>query len=199
MTVSVYRRNISLVLFSFFFILFLTSYAAECGAGSSTARLLDQADNSRKSLYNSKKRMDYRHNWMNTISQYEKIYIKYPKSDEAPWAMFRAAGMYLSLNKYSNLEEDVNTALELYEKVTQDYPDHRLADDAQYRMGDIFYSHKKDMTQAYVEFLKVDIKYPSGDMRPKAKEMMEKLSNLIEDKQARSPSPGRGASAPRAS
>ena len=184
MTVSVYRRNISLVLFSFFFILFLTSYAAECGAGSSTARLLDQADNSRKSLYNSKKRMDYRHNWMNTISQYEKIYIKYPKSDEAPWAMFRAAGMYLSLNKYSNLEEDVNTALELYEKVTQDYPDHRLADDAQYRMGDIFYSHKKDMTQAYVEFLKVDIKYPSGDMRPKAKEMMEKLSNLIEDKQA---------------
>lgn len=182
MTGLIYRRIFSLALFLISFIIMFTSIASECCASSSTARLLEQADKSRKTLYNSTKRMNYRHNWTNIISQYEKIYKKYPKSDEAPWAMFRAAGMYLMLNRYSNLEEDVNTALELYEKVTQDYPDHRLSDDAQYRMGDIYYTCKNDMTQAYMEFLKVDIKYPSGDMRPRAKEMMEKLSKLIEEK-----------------
>jgi N-acetylmuramoyl-L-alanine amidase len=131
--------------------------------------------------------MKYRHNWMNSIVLYEKIYKKYPKSKEAPWAMFRAAGMFLKLNKYSGNENDVNTALELYDKVTRDYPEHRLADDAQYRMGNIYYSHKKDMTQAYVEFLKVDIKYPTGDMRPKAAEMMDKLSNLLGEKKEEAP------------
>jgi N-acetylmuramoyl-L-alanine amidase len=182
MTGFLFRRINPLTLFLISFCLLFTSMAIECSAGSSTSELLDKADNSRKSLYRSTKRMKYRHNWMNTIGQYEKIYKKYPRSEEAPWAMFRAAGMYLGLNKYSGLEKDVNTALELYEKVTEDYPDHRLADDAQYRMGNIYYSYKKDMTQAYVEFLKVDIKYPSGDMRSRAKEMMNKLSSLIEDK-----------------
>ncbi len=183
MTGFVYRRIYSSALLLFSFCILFASPVPECDAGSLTARLLAQADSSRKSLYKSTKRMDYRHNWENSIGQYEKIYKKYPKSEEAPWAMFRAAGMYLKLNKYSGLEKDVDTALELYEKVTENYPDHRLADDAQYRMGNIYYTYKKDMTQAYVEFLKVDIKYPSGDMRLQAKEMMGKLSSLIEDKQ----------------
>lgn len=183
MTGFAFRRINSWVLFFISLCLLFTSPVFECGASTSTSSLLNQADNSRKSMYKSTKRMNYRHNWMNSINRYENIYKKYPKSEEAPWAMFRAAGMYLKLNKYSGLEKDVNTALELYDKVTQDYPDHRLADDAQYRMGNIYYSYKKDMTQAYVEFLKVDIKYPSGDMRPKAKQMMAKLSDLLEGKQ----------------
>jgi len=190
MTGFVFRRINSLLFFFIPLCLLFTSPALESGARTSTARLLDQADNSRKSLYKSTKRMKYRHNWMNSIGRYEKIYKKYSKSEEAPWAMFRAAGMYLKLNKYSGLEKDVNRALERYDKVTQDYPDHRLADDAQYRMGNIYYSFKKDMTQAYVEFLKVDIKYPLGDMRPKAKQMMNKLSNLLGEKQTEEETPG---------
>ena len=183
MTGFIFCRINSFVLFLISFCLISLSLAIDCSAGTSTARLLDQADSSRKSLYGSAKRMKYRHNWTNTIGQYEKIYKKYPKSEEAPWAMFRAAGMYVKLNKYSSLESDLDTALELYEKVTEDYPEHRLADDAQYRMGNIFYSFKNNMTQAYMEYLKVDIKYPTGDMRPKAKKMMDKLSNLLDDKQ----------------
>lgn len=183
MTGFIYRRINLLVLILISLCLILTSSAVKSSASTSTSRLLSQADSSRKSLYESKDRMKYRHNWMNTIERYKRIYEKYPKSEEAPWAMFRAAGMYLKLNNYSGQEDDINTALELYDKVTQDYPDHRLADDAQYSMGDIYYSFKKDMAQAYIEFLKVDIKYPSGDMRPRAKEMMEKLSQLLGDKQ----------------
>ena len=183
MTGFVYRRIYSFALFFISFCILFTSPVPECDAGTSTSGLLAKADSSRKSLYKSTKRMDFRHNWEKPIGLYEKIYNKYPKSEEAPWAMFRAAGMYAKLSKYSGLETDLDTALELYERVTEDYPDHRLADDAQYRMGDIYYSNKNNMTQAYIEFLKVDIKYPTGDMRPRAKQMMEKLSNLLGDQQ----------------
>lgn len=183
MTGFIYSRINLLVLILMSICLLFTSSVVKSSSGTSASSLLGQADSSRKALYKSNDRMKYRHNWMNSIERYVRIYTKYPESEEAPWAMFRAAGMYLKLNTYSGQEDDINTALELYDKVTQDYPDHRLADDAQYRMGDIYYSCKKDIAQAYIEFLKVDLKYPSGDMRPRAKQMMEKLSKLLGDKQ----------------
>ena len=93
MTGSAFQRISFLVFFAFSICLFFSSPVPDCSAKTSTAYQLKQADNSRKSLYQSAKRMDFRHNWMNTISQYEKIYKKYPESNEAPWAMFRAAGM----------------------------------------------------------------------------------------------------------
>lgn len=143
---------------------------------STTSSLLAKADKCRKALYRSSSKMKYRHNWTNCIKIYEKIYKSYPKSDQAPWAMFRAAGMYAALSRYSGLESDLDTALTLYGRVVDEYTDHRLADDAQYKTGEIYYNKKNDPTQAYVEFLKVDIKFPSGDMKPKAREMMDKLS-----------------------
>ena len=54
--------------------------------------------------------------------------------------------------------KDLDQALLLYRRLTDEYEDHRLSDDAQYKIGEIFYKYKKDPTQAYVEFLKVDIK-----------------------------------------
>jgi len=57
-----------------------------------------------------------------------------------------------------------------------------LADDAQYKIGEIYYREKQDPTQAYVEFLKVEVKFPSGDMRPKARTMLDKLAVIIGNK-----------------
>ena len=178
-----YKRIYSSVLLPLFLCLLFTFLDTDCNAASSAEKLLNQGDSCRRSLYSSSKRMKYRHNWINCIKRYEKIFNNYPKSDQAAWAMFHAAGMYLGLNRYSGLEKDLNESLILYERVTEEYPDHRLADDSQYKMGEIYYNQKQDTTQAYVEFLKVDIKYPSGDMRLRAKKMAEKLSSLIGAKQ----------------
>lgn len=154
----------------------------ECEAKTKADTLLERANTCRNSLYKSSKKMDYRHNWDNCLDKYEAIYEKYPESSQAAWAIFRSAGMYVKLSKYSGLEKDLDRALQLYEKVTQEHSKHRLADDSQYEMGNIYYNYKKDMPQAYMEYLKVDIKYPSGDMKPKAKIMMDKLSAILEEK-----------------
>ena len=83
--------------------------------------------------------MKFRHNWMNCINRYETIYKKYPDSEQAPWAMYRTALLYQGLSRYSGLESDLDKSIEIYRQVTEKYETHRLADDAQYKIGKILY------------------------------------------------------------
>jgi N-acetylmuramoyl-L-alanine amidase len=109
----------------------------------------------------------------------------HPQSEEAGLALFRAARIYTRLFKLSGKQQDLDDAIELYRRVVYDYPHHRIADDAQFGIGQIYYEQKNDLSQAYVEFLKVDIKYPEGDMRPKAKVMLEKIADTMSRKDER--------------
>ncbi len=147
------------------------------------AVLLKQADACRDRLFASAKIRKYRHNWLRCIRKYDRIFTSYPESEAAPWALFKEADLYKRLYRYSSLSKDLEESITLFRKVTETYKTHRLADDAQYRVGEIFYYQKKDMAQAYIEFLRVDIKYPTGDMRPKAREKLEKLTALLGKKE----------------
>jgi len=151
-------------------------------APSKPENLLRQADNCRKSLYRSKNRKKYRHYWLRCIRLYASVHTRYPKSEQAPWALYREARMYTKLYGYSGMQKDLDDGLERFRGLVDEYENHRLADDAQYRIGEIFYEHKKDPSQAYVEFLKVDVKYPSGDMRPKARAMLDELALILSKK-----------------
>jgi N-acetylmuramoyl-L-alanine amidase len=151
-------------------------------ASSKPETLLKQADNCRRSLYASKNKKKYRHYWLRCIHAYENVRSRYPKSEQAPWALYREARMYTKLYGYSGRRQDLDDGLQGFRRLVREYENHRLADDAQYRIGEIFYEHKKDPSQAYVEFLKVDVKYPSGDMRPKARAMLNELSGILSKK-----------------
>jgi N-acetylmuramoyl-L-alanine amidase len=151
-------------------------------ASSKPETRLKQADNCRKALYRSKNKKKYRHHWLRCIHAYESVHIRYPKSEQAPWALYREARMYTKLYGYSGMRQDLDDGLQRFRRLVREYENHRLADDAQYRIGEIFYEHKDDPSQAYVEFLKVDVKYPSGDMRPRARAMLNKLSVILSKK-----------------
>jgi N-acetylmuramoyl-L-alanine amidase len=145
--------------------------------------LLKQADASRDGLFASAEKRKYRHNWLRCIQKYDRISTLYPEDEAAPWALFKEADLYQRLYRYSGQSKDLDKSIALFRKVAETYETHRLADDAQYRVGEIFYYQKKDMAQAYVEFLRVDIKYPTGDMRSKARAMLEKSSALLGKKE----------------
>lgn len=148
-------------------------------AAGAPVELLQQADRCRKALYSSAKKKKFRHHWLNCIRRYEKIIQKYPHSDQAPWAFYHAARSYRDLHRYSGKRQDFDRALELNRRLAEEFTEHRLADDAQYAIGEIFQDVKQDYAQAYVEFLKVDIKFPSGDMRPRARKKLDKLSVIL--------------------
>ncbi|MFH1954815.1 MAG: N-acetylmuramoyl-L-alanine amidase [Pseudomonadota bacterium] len=152
---------------------------AFCSTTGGPSALLKRADKCSKALYDSSKKMKYRHNWLQCISRYKKVYSVYPNSDEGVWALYRSANLYTGLYRYSGSSADLDEALNLYRNLAGQKKDHSLADDAQYKIGEIFYKFKGDPAQAYVEFLKVEVNFPSGDMRPKAKQMLSNLADTL--------------------
>jgi N-acetylmuramoyl-L-alanine amidase len=173
----------SFLIFTLLTLFLLGGTEAYGKTASKPKTLLKQADARRDSLYRSPTKMKYRHNWINSINAYESVYKRYPKSDQAPWSLYKVGGLYTKLYGYSGIEKDLDSAIETYRKLTKKYEKHSLADDAQYRIGEIYYKYKKSPTQAYVEFLKGDITYPTGDMRPKTQKRLNELSLIIRDRE----------------
>ena len=157
-------------------LLFVGVYDGVCSAKNGAKVLLEKSDLCKKDLLNSSEKKKYRHNWIRCIRNYQEVYKSYPKSEEAPLALFNAAKLYSLLYRYSGKSTDIDEAITLYRQLVDQYKKHRLADDAQYRIGEIYYTSLDDPTQAYVEFLKVDVNFPEGDMRPRAKKWIDTLA-----------------------
>ena len=180
------RHALISVLVTLFFALSLASsaYATRSSPKDSAQRLLKVAQDCSKGLYQSSKKRKYRHYWERCIKRYERVYKGFPDTDEAVWAMYETGKLWADLSRYSGKNSDLDRAIALYRELVKRYKDHRLADDAQYNLGEIFCEHKKDSRQAYVEFLKVEVNFPKGDMRAKASEMLNKLERILGKKRA---------------
>ena len=148
-------------------------------ASSKAARLLAEAEGCAKELARSDLKRKYRHNWEKCIRAFDRVSGTYPHTDEGVRALFRAARLCTGLYRYSGKDSDLDEALDRYRTIADECGGHRLGDDAQFAMGDIYLKYRNDPTQAYVEYLKVDIKFPSGDMRPKAREMLDTLAATL--------------------
>jgi N-acetylmuramoyl-L-alanine amidase len=164
-------------------LLFLPGHETLAQPPSEAKTILGKADRCADTLMRSKEKKKFRHKWSECIDAYRNVASRYPQSEEAGWALYKAAKLQENLSQYSGKPQDLDEAIELYRRVINDYPNHRAADDAQYRIGEIYYQEKNDITQAYLEFLKVEKKFPKGDMRPKAQQMVDKLSGMITRKE----------------
>jgi N-acetylmuramoyl-L-alanine amidase len=168
------------VLLSLFLVPLSPTFNQAALASSNSARiLLQKARVCTKDLYRSKAKKKYRHNWERCIKKYERVYKAFPDTDEAAQAMFAAGQLWTHLYGYSSRGSDIDTAVSLYREVGTRYKSHNLADDAQYGLGEIFYRYKKDPMQAYIEFLKVEVRFPNGDARLKASRMLDKLEVVL--------------------
>jgi N-acetylmuramoyl-L-alanine amidase len=165
-------------------LLFFARHEAFAQSSPDAKTLLGKADRCAGALLQSKDKKKLRHKWTECIDDYRDVASRYPHSEEAGWALYKAARLQENLSGYSGRPQDLDRAIELYRRVTEEYPNHRVADDAQYRIGEIYYQEKNDITQAYLEFLKVEKKFPKGDMRSKAQQMVEKLSGMITKKES---------------
>jgi N-acetylmuramoyl-L-alanine amidase len=161
---------------------FVAAPPAFCKGQDGPAALLEAAGQCRKALNDSSKKRKYRHHWLNCIDRYRKVYAAYPESYQAAWALYRTAELYTGLYRYSGLNKDLDEAVILYRTLIDKHKDHALADNAQYNIGEIFYKFRNDPGQAYVEFLKVDVNFPSGNMRPKARQMLDRLAETLRAK-----------------
>jgi N-acetylmuramoyl-L-alanine amidase len=161
------------------FLVFVSFQQGVYASSSSAGVYLQKARACKQKLYRSAAKKKYRHNWERCIRSHERVYKGFPSTNEAVYAMLGAGELWTYLYRYSSKSSDIDRAISLYRDLVEQHQDHRLADDAQYRLGEIFYKDKKDPMQAYVEFLKVEVKFPKGDMRARATKMMNELERVL--------------------
>ena len=136
---------------------------------------LKQAKDCSRGLYRSKKRMKYRDQWLRCIQAYEKYYQKYPNGRQADEALYATAKLYKGLYAYSRWSRDLHESISRFRKVVKRFPRSRFADDAQYQLGEIYRSYSQDLDRAYVEYFKVVMNFPQGDMKPRAEKRLAEL------------------------
>jgi N-acetylmuramoyl-L-alanine amidase len=140
-------------------------------------------------LYRSKKRIKYRDQWIRCIRAYAAYYRKYPRGRKADEALYSMAKLYQGLYGYSRRSSDLDESINRFRQVVKRFPKSRFADDAQYQLGEIYRKYKKDPLRAYVEYFKVVVDFPQGDMRPRARKRISELEGEIGKQQPRADLP----------
>ena len=169
----------------------LTVMAAPAQASSAAAE--DAYQGARKAYYALKadpERRKFRHHWRNVARKFEQVASKYAKSARAPDALFSAAELLEELSRISMMEEDLQSAVGDYQKVSDTYPKSRLADDAALALGRI-YAERLGQPEAARKVLSRGLeRNPKSDRAAKMKALYASLAPRKERK--RVPSPFRG-------
>jgi N-acetylmuramoyl-L-alanine amidase len=136
---------------------------------------LQKAKDCSRRLYSSKRLMKYRDQWLRCIQAFEKYLDKYPSGRQADEALYATARLYKGLYGYSRQPSDLNESISRFRKVVKSFPKSRFADDAQYQLGEIYRSYIRDLDRAYVEYFKVVMYFPQGDMKPRAEKRLAEM------------------------
>lgn len=153
----------------------LLAGALSASAVQAAVDQLQQAKECTRQLFASPKRMKYRSEWHRCLRLYETYYRRHPKGSQADEALFSLGNLHEGLYGQSHLSGDLDTAISRFRQLVKEFPKSPLADDAQYRLGEIYLKYQKDQERAYVEFFKVVMDFPSGDMKPRAQERLAEL------------------------
>ncbi len=117
-----------------------------------------------------------RDNWLKGTSNFRKIYLSNPKSQYAPASLYMLGGMYFSMYQKFHTGIDLGDSLSYYRDTARLFPEHTLADDALYNVGNILLDEVKDPKRAAESFSKIVTLYPDGDMYTQASTKLKSLS-----------------------
>ena len=134
-------------------------------------------------LISSKQKQQYRDTWLNVINEFEQIYKNYPKSSYAPKALYNIGNLYNSLYTRSFLDKDLDAGISAFKTLQQVYKKNTLADDALFKIAEIYRTKKGD-TETALRFYKLILeKYPGSNSAPMARIWVKKLGGSITVKQ----------------
>ncbi len=134
-------------------------------------------------LVSSKQKQQYRDTWLNVINEFEQVYKNYPKSSYAPKALYNIGNLYNSLYTRSFLDKDLDAGISAFRTLQQVYKKNTLADDALFKIAEIYRTKKGD-TETALRFYKLILeKYPGSNSAPMARIWVKKLGGSITVKQ----------------
>jgi len=87
-----------------------------------------------RSLRQNSQKMKYRHNWMRCIKKFQSVYEQDPHGPWAAAGLYMSGKMYLQLAKFSGKQSDKQEAIEIFERLVEDYPNSRYRPKASQEM-----------------------------------------------------------------
>lgn len=169
-----------LLLSLFSIILFSASFATGDSSSISTKDSLSERYQQAKFYYNQLETKgtlgQSRENWLKGTRNFRRIYLSSPKNKLAPACLFMLGKMYFRMYKKFNTGIDLGEALSYYRDTYNLFPEHRLADDALFAIGNILIDEIHDPKRAAASYSKIVSDYPSGDMHPQAANKLKGLS-----------------------
>lgn len=126
-------------------------------------------------------------NWTTLADRFARIYTSSPRGPYAARSLYWMGRIHAGAWRQFRRKAEFYRAVDAYRRLTKQFPASRLADDAQYQLGRL-YEQKGDLQQAYLEYLRVTVNYPRGDMVAPAKRRLDALERVLV---ARRPAAGR--------
>lgn len=128
-------------------------------------------------LREDEERQRFRHNHLGILDDFEAFVADHPEHDSAPAALYNAGQLAWDLYRVSRVSGDLRRSRDLFLRLSEEYPSSSLADDGLFLNGRILLEHGGDPKEAYRTFQAVIERFPTGDMAPKAKELLQRLSD----------------------
>jgi len=116
-----------------------------------------------------------RQNWQPLIDRFVDIYRQNPQSSWGEKSMFMVGRIFYLLFQKGGPESDLDSALDHFSRVTNNYPQSPLADDALYYSAEIYFLYKKNPEKARQNIMILDKSYPNSDMKKKAEDLLTRI------------------------
>ncbi len=120
-------------------------------------------------------RAQYRSYWMKVKEYFSKAYKQSPKGPYAPKSLYYLGRAYAELGKRSYLKSDFKQAVNYYQKMVDQFPEHGWADDCKLRKAKILLSRLGEKKEAYQDVLFIVRNYKNEDMYQQAQELLKKM------------------------
>lgn len=117
-------------------------------------------------------RLQRRDQWEACLRRFWDVTKQFPRSPRTPEARFNTARLYEQLFQVSKNREDLRMAATIYRGVARLHKDHRLADDALYRAGVVYWQGFRDGANAEKMMSRVVRRHRHGDMRTSAQQFL---------------------------
>jgi N-acetylmuramoyl-L-alanine amidase len=119
-----------------------------------------------------------RERWLIGVNSFHRIYRSHPAHELAPNCLFMLGRIYHDMARRFEDPLDLGEAVAYFQDVFLLFPEHLLADDAMFRVAEIYLHDRKAAEEAIKVFNRIITDYPHGDMAGPTRIELEKLKQM---------------------
>jgi N-acetylmuramoyl-L-alanine amidase len=135
-----------------------------------------------------------RASWERCIQGFQQVLQHDARGELAPKCLFLIAQSHQHLYRFYKAARDSQAVIQHYQALLRDFPNHSLADDAQYLLAVFYLVELHDAAAAHAELQRFIQQFPSSDLTLKAREKMAQIEQLRVPQAALSRSGGKQTS-----